>query len=56
VTGIVLAKMDGTARGGVVIRIASELGIPVRYVGLGEGADDLVSFSPEAFVEALLSD
>ncbi len=56
VTGIVLAKMDGTARGGVVIRIASELGIPVRYVGLGEGADDLVPFSPEAFVEALVSD
>jgi fused signal recognition particle receptor len=56
VTGIVLAKMDGTARGGVVVRIASEVGIPVRYVGLGEGADDLVSFSPDAFVDALLSD
>jgi fused signal recognition particle receptor len=56
VTGIVLAKMDGTARGGVVVRIAKELGVPVRYVGLGEGADDLVSFSAQAFVDALVSD
>lgn len=56
VTGILLAKMDGTARGGVVLAIAKELGIPVRYVGVGEGADDLVAFSPEAFVSALLSD
>jgi len=56
VTGIVLAKMDGTARGGVVVAIAKELGIPVRYLGVGEGADDLVPFSPEDFVDALLSD
>jgi fused signal recognition particle receptor len=56
VTGILLAKMDGTARGGVVVAIAKELGIPVHYLGVGEGADDLVPFSPEAFVEALLSD
>ncbi len=56
VTGILLAKMDGTARGGIVVAIAKELGIPVRYLGVGEGADDLVSFSPEAFVTALLSD
>jgi fused signal recognition particle receptor len=56
VTGILLAKMDGTARGGVVVAIAKELGIPVRYLGVGEGADDLVPFSPEAFVAALLSD
>jgi fused signal recognition particle receptor len=56
VTGIVLAKMDGTARGGVVVRIARELGVPVRYVGLGEGADDLASFSAQAFVDALVSD
>ena len=56
VTGILLAKMDGTARGGVVIAIAKELGIPVTYLGVGEGADDLVRFSPEAFVAALLSD
>jgi fused signal recognition particle receptor len=56
VTGILLAKMDGTARGGVVVAIAKELGIPVRYVGVGEGAQDLLPFSPEAFVAALLSD
>jgi fused signal recognition particle receptor len=56
VTGILLAKMDGTARGGVVVAIAKELGLPVRYLGVGEGADDLVPFSPEAFVAALLSD
>jgi fused signal recognition particle receptor len=56
VTGILLAKMDGTARGGVVVAIAKELGIPVRYLGVGEGADDLVLFSPEAFVDALLSE
>lgn len=56
VTGIVLAKMDGTARGGIVVAVAKELGIPVRYVGVGEGASDLLPFSPEAFVEALLED
>jgi fused signal recognition particle receptor len=56
VTGILLAKMDGTARGGVVVAIAKELGIPVRYLGVGEGASDLVAFSPEAFVTALISD
>ena len=56
VTGILLAKMDGTARGGVVVAIAKELGLPVRYLGVGEGADDLVAFSPEAFVDALLSE
>jgi fused signal recognition particle receptor len=56
VTGIVLTKMDGTARGGVVIAIAREIGLPVRYVGVGEGADDLVDFSPDAFVAALLPD
>jgi fused signal recognition particle receptor len=56
VTGIVLTKMDGTARGGVVIAIAREIGLPVRYVGMGEGADDLVDFSPDAFVAALLPD
>jgi fused signal recognition particle receptor len=56
VTAILLAKMDGTARGGVVVAIAKELGLPVRYLGVGEGADDLVPFSPEAFVDALLSD
>lgn len=51
VTGIVLAKLDGTARGGVVVPIVRELGIPVRFIGVGEGLDDLEPFSPEAFAE-----
>ncbi len=54
VTGIVLTKLDGTAKGGVVLGICDTLNVPVRYVGLGERADDLHEFSPEAFVEALL--
>lgn len=53
VTGVVLTKLDGTAKGGVVIAIQRELGIPVKMVGLGEGPDDLVMFDPEAFVDAL---
>ena len=52
-TGIVLAKLDGTAKGGIVIAIANELKIPVRYVGLGEKIDDLEEFDPKDFVEAL---
>jgi fused signal recognition particle receptor len=54
VTGIVLTKLDGTARGGVVIAVEQELGIPVKYIGVGEGVDDLIPFDPEAFVDALL--
>ena len=54
-TGIVLTKIDGTARGGAALAVAAELGLPIRYVGVGEGGDDLLEFSPEAFVEALLS-
>ena len=54
VSGLVLAKMDGTARGGTVIGIADKLQLPVRYVGCGEGADDIVDFSAAAFVDALL--
>lgn len=53
VDGIVLTKLDGTARGGVVVAIASELGIPVRFVGIGEGLGDLQPFDARAFVEAL---
>lgn len=53
-TGIVLTKLDGTAKGGVVLGIASELGLPVRFIGLGERPDDLHEFRPEDFVEALL--
>jgi fused signal recognition particle receptor len=54
VTGIVLTKLDGTAKGGVVVRIAGELGLPVRYIGVGEGIEDLRSFDSNAFVAALL--
>jgi fused signal recognition particle receptor len=53
-TGIVLTKLDGTAKGGVVLGICDTLRLPIRYVGLGERADDLHEFSPDAFVEALL--
>ncbi len=53
VTGIVLTKLDGTAKGGIVIRIIDELNIPVKLVGVGEGIDDLKDFSPERFIEAL---
>jgi len=55
VTGVVLTKLDGTAKGGVVVAIQRELGVPVKLVGLGEGPDDLIPFEPAAFVEALLS-
>lgn len=53
VTGIVLAKLDGTAKGGVAVAIAGELGVPIRYVGVGEGIDDLLPFSAEDYVAAL---
>ncbi|HKP85388.1 MAG TPA: signal recognition particle-docking protein FtsY [Blastocatellia bacterium] len=53
VTGLVLTKLDGTAKGGIVIAIARELGIPIRYVGTGEQMNDLVEFSPEAYVAGL---
>ncbi|MBA3232910.1 MAG: signal recognition particle-docking protein FtsY [Propionibacteriales bacterium] len=54
ITGVVLTKLDGTAKGGIVIAVQRELGVPVKLVGLGEGADDLAPFEPEAFVDALL--
>jgi fused signal recognition particle receptor len=53
VTGIVLTKLDGTAKGGIVIAIARELGLPIRYVGIGEKVDDLVRFDAESFVRSL---
>jgi len=56
VTGVVLTKLDGTAKGGIVVAIRSELGIPIKRVGLGEGPDDLVAFDPDEFVEALVGD
>lgn len=52
-TGIVLTKLDGTAKGGIVFAIANELKLPVKYVGVGEGMDDLIPFDPKTFVEAL---
>lgn len=53
VTGVILTKLDGTAKGGVAIAIAEELGLPIRYVGVGEGIADLLPFTPESYVEAL---
>ena len=53
ITGIVLTKLDGTAKGGIVVAIKNQLGLPVRYVGVGEKIDDLQDFVPEDFVEAL---
>ncbi|HEU5354977.1 MAG TPA: signal recognition particle-docking protein FtsY [Actinocrinis sp.] len=54
ITGIVLTKLDGTAKGGIVVAVQRELGVPVKLVGLGEGADDLAPFEPGAFVDALI--
>ncbi|MFE6037233.1 signal recognition particle-docking protein FtsY [Streptomyces sp. NPDC056452] len=56
ITGIVLTKLDGTAKGGIVIAVQRELGVPVKLIGLGEGPDDLAPFEPEAFVDALIGD
>ena len=53
ITGLVLTKLDGTAKGGVVLTIKKQLGIPVKYIGVGEGIDDMKTFDPEEFAEAL---
>jgi fused signal recognition particle receptor len=53
VTGIVLTKLDGTAKGGIVIPISRELKIPIRYVGVGEKVDDLIEFSADQYIESL---
>jgi fused signal recognition particle receptor len=55
VTGVVLSKLDGTAKGGIALAIENELGIPIKLIGVGEGIDDLEAFEPKAFVDALLS-
>ncbi len=55
ITGIVLTKLDGTAKGGIVFAIANEMGVPVKFIGVGEGVDDLMPFEPKSFAEALLS-
>jgi fused signal recognition particle receptor len=54
ITGIVLTKLDGTAKGGIVVAVQRELGVPVKLVGLGEGPDDLAPFEPATFVDAIL--
>ncbi len=56
VTGIILTKLDGTARGGVAVAVERELGVPVKFIGVGEGMDDLLPFEPAEFVDALLED
>ena len=56
ITGIVLSKLDGSAKGGIVVQVQRELGVPVKLIGLGEGVDDLVPVEAEAFVDALLSE
>jgi fused signal recognition particle receptor len=55
-TGIVLAKLDGTAKGGVVVAIRQSVGLPVKYIGVGEQAEDLAAFEPNSFVDALFED
>jgi len=55
VTGVIITKLDGTAKGGVAIAVEKELGIPIKYIGVGEGIDDLIPFEPRDFVEALTS-
>jgi len=55
VTGVILTKLDGTARGGIVLAIAGELNLPIRFVGVGEGVEDLREFDPREFASALLA-
>ena len=54
VTGVVLAKLDGTAKGGIVLAVEDELGVPVKMVGIGERLEDLIPFDPRAFADALV--
>ena len=56
VNGIILTKLDGTARGGIAVAIANDLKLPIRYVGVGEGIDDLIPFAPEEYVDALFEE
>lgn len=55
ITGVVLTKLDGTSRGGIAIAVERTLGVPIKYIGVGEGMDDLLPFEPEAFIEALIA-
>ena len=54
ISGIILTKIDGTAKGGIVVSIAKELGVPIKFLGVGEALDDLIPFDPEKFIQALL--
>jgi len=54
-TGVVLTKMDGSAKGGIAFAVEAELNIPIKFIGLGEGVDDLIAFDPDTYVDALLS-
>jgi len=56
VSGLVLAKLDGTAKGGVAVAVVRDLGVPIRYVGVGESAEDLLPFDAAAFAESLVAD
>ena len=56
VTGIVLTKLDGTAKGGIAVAIAHDLKLPIRYVGVGEGVDDLLPFSPRDYIDAIFTE
>ena len=56
VNGIILTKLDGTAKGGIAIAIAHDLKLPIRYVGVGEAIDDLIPFSPDEYVDALFEE
>ena len=56
VSGICLTKLDGTAKGGVIFAIAKNLGLPIRYIGVGEGVEDLRPFNAEQFIDALFSE
>jgi fused signal recognition particle receptor len=55
-TGIILTKLDGTAKGGVAFALAEETGLPIRFIGVGESTEDLLPFEPRAFVQALLKE
>ena len=54
-TGLILTKLDGSAKGGIILSIYHQMGIPIRYIGIGEGADDFLPFSPEPYIDALFS-
>ena len=56
VTGVVVTKLDGTAKGGAVLAVAKELALPVRFVGVGEAVEDLITFQPNRFVEAIFGE